>query len=1359
MAAPNLRVDIIGNTKDLDKALKRSKREAGSAGKDISQSFDKVTKSLKVASVAAGALAAGGLYAMNRVMSESIALANEQEKVEARLAAVLKATGEAAGYSISQLKGMASAMQSITTTGDEVILSGMAILGTFKNIAGQGFERATMAALDMANVMGTDLNSSILQIGKALNDPIKGLTSLQRVGVAFTDDQKKMIKSLQESGNMLAAQGIILDELESQFKGAASAAADTFGGKVDQLRNSFGDMKEELGFSITKSEEFKEIVDEMRVSVEEFTGFISANRSEISAFFVAGVEGVRDFGVAAKGTYDSLPEWIWKVGIVTALVGGVHGKAILGGLVVAADTLRRMREDLETMPKGVFGDQGDQLAFVNRMYEKGFYNQEQYERVLDRIQRKLGTVATETEMAARVTEDFDSSVGQWASDYDGYTKVVVEGSKKAANAICADNKKVLTCEEKKIQGFIKAAEGVTGNWETQHKERGDVMRRSLQMQGQMAEQAAEEEKRIHEESTKQIIEFREGMTDDMANIFDDYLTGILSGQIDDFGDMFEELFDSILQMFTRMISQMIAEWMAAGVIGMVSGQGFGGFSNSTLGKMWSGASAASSVSGMSGGPTAGSLATSVASYFGLSGGAAGVAGASTGGTGFGIAYGTGQYASVAAYEAAIAAGVESGMTATATTAAISEGTATGASAGAGASFAGAGWAVGIPAALMMISKLGKAWYPGSAMQEGVYTSGSGNRLTLTSLADDVQKAFEQLSDPAWVKAQLDSVQQQGQNAPGDMGGQVWTGYADTISGIFAAMGEDLHELEAASENGGLASDAMRDSIGSLGDKLSDVYTSLEIEAEQFGDPMAQIALQMGNSIEAFDAFVDASLGYDAAIGDSAAIMNMASAAAHGNADAYSQLITSLQLMGMSSQDAASAANQMMAVLANAEQQFNSTDFNLQAKATIDVEVTGAATATAYADAMADSDEYASGGLLRGGSGAVDDLYMGTVSGRHVLAQGGEFFVNAKATRKHLRLLEAINADGYASGGAVGSYSSTTSTTGWDASDIKEFQRTMERISDTLKKMGMTDYEKSLTDINDKYREIYQRLRELGSSQEDLAAARLARLKEVLALENKRQNDLDDLLQTYRDVNENLDAYSQTLLDNSRKYEDAIERAKKLGATQNELNEITEAYLITHQKLVDQHQEAIDNFMSSYEDIIATSGMSDYEKQVYALNQRYAEAIKQAKELGVSEEDLLKIEQARRIELERLTNASEGAFTNLADVLQEIEDFGIQGSVTGHATVGHASGGIALASHYIGEAGAEAMLPLRHPKQVNHIEDKLDTLLNSAGTGDIKVAVYIGNEKLDGRIEVISDRVANRRQRRGVQGQMVYSRVN
>ena len=177
-------------------------------------------------------------------------LYGEQERQEKKLDSVLKATGNAAGFTLAQMKELASGMQDVTTFGDETVLGAQAIIATFKNVRGDHFKEATMLAADMATVLDGDLKSSAMQVAKALNDPVVGVSALAEAGVSFTQSQKDTIKSLVEMGDVAGAQKIILAELRGEFGGAASDAADTFAGKAQRLKNRLGDIGETIGGAV-----------------------------------------------------------------------------------------------------------------------------------------------------------------------------------------------------------------------------------------------------------------------------------------------------------------------------------------------------------------------------------------------------------------------------------------------------------------------------------------------------------------------------------------------------------------------------------------------------------------------------------------------------------------------------------------------------------------------------------------------------------------------------------------------------------------------------------------------------------------------------------------------------------------------------------------------------------------------------------------------------------------------------------------------------------------------------------------------------------------------------------------------------
>jgi hypothetical protein len=198
-------------------------------------------KKLNLSAVAVGASIGVGLVAaMKKLVTESIDGQNEQ----AQLAAALKSTASASGQTLTSLNAHADALRQTTAVTGDQIAAAQAMLLTFTKIGGDTFPKATQAVLDMAQAMGSDAKSAAIQVGKALNDPIAGVTALGRAGVQFSESQKAMIASLVETNQLGAAQTMVLKELETQFGGSAAAARNTLGGALINLRETLNELFE-----------------------------------------------------------------------------------------------------------------------------------------------------------------------------------------------------------------------------------------------------------------------------------------------------------------------------------------------------------------------------------------------------------------------------------------------------------------------------------------------------------------------------------------------------------------------------------------------------------------------------------------------------------------------------------------------------------------------------------------------------------------------------------------------------------------------------------------------------------------------------------------------------------------------------------------------------------------------------------------------------------------------------------------------------------------------------------------------------------------------------------------------------------
>jgi hypothetical protein len=178
-----------------------------------------------------GALAGGGTAALATKLNAAGEAGNT---ANARIRSITRSMGlfgyEAATVS-DRLTALAEKTELQTGVDRNAIKLTQAKLLTFRELAksaatvGGNFDRATAAAVDLAAAGFGSAESNAAQLGKALNDPIKGITALTRSGVTFTEQEKDKIRQLVQSNRMMEAQGVILRSIETQVGGAASATA------------------------------------------------------------------------------------------------------------------------------------------------------------------------------------------------------------------------------------------------------------------------------------------------------------------------------------------------------------------------------------------------------------------------------------------------------------------------------------------------------------------------------------------------------------------------------------------------------------------------------------------------------------------------------------------------------------------------------------------------------------------------------------------------------------------------------------------------------------------------------------------------------------------------------------------------------------------------------------------------------------------------------------------------------------------------------------------------------------------------------------------------------------------------------
>ncbi|MGB3290932.1 MAG: phage tail length tape measure family protein [Burkholderiaceae bacterium] len=300
------------------------------------RSLDKIATTAKTTSLALTAMATVvGIGLFTRFTQETI----QAEQEQAQLAAVLKSTGQAAGFSRSELNAMADAMSMASTVSAGEINQAQTTLLAFTGIAGKQFPEALQAAIDMAARTGMSVVQASETIGRALDIPSQGLTSLSKQGFRFTEDQKKLAEKLEETGKTAEAQAIILDALKESYGGAAQAARNTFGGALTGLKNVLDDLVTGEDGSM----------DDATRAINDFTDVLASEETKkaFSAFSGHLLGLVSDF---AKATAASRNFFIG--GIATAEGAVMGSRDPLGESAKLREEIKEM-EDAAARTEGV----------------------------------------------------------------------------------------------------------------------------------------------------------------------------------------------------------------------------------------------------------------------------------------------------------------------------------------------------------------------------------------------------------------------------------------------------------------------------------------------------------------------------------------------------------------------------------------------------------------------------------------------------------------------------------------------------------------------------------------------------------------------------------------------------------------------------------------------------------------------------------------------------------------------------------------------------------------------------------------------------------------------------------------------
>jgi hypothetical protein len=480
----SLRVDTSG----LDQAASRVRSSMSNVSSGASSglagvvgAIGSVTAGLATASLAvmqAGQIAVNVLskvaHTLFEIGSSSVEAFAESEKEFFKLEAVLKATGNTAGFSAEQLSKVASNIQATTMFSDESAMAMFSILSQFGNIRGDAFSKASESILNLATVFDKDLKGAAVAVGKALQNPIEGLDGLSRYGIRFSDVQKEMIRSLIDAGKFTEAQALVQQRLNSMQE-VAARVGDSTAGALEKMKNVFDDLKETIGaqlapaiqamakWMVKNSELLKAVVNELTKSVMKCVNQLGEFIMRIVG--ANSLEGVLMKAANAVDYFKLVLLKMWKTFATIIAAGSIpFTEAWFNNMKRVGDAMKSIEQttkDIEERNKRI-KDIVDPDIFTrakNRI--KDFFQS-----ILDFVASKFGVKAFEMPKSSGPKSNFSTQFLSSALDAFKTTQTSVfnvdpaVAEQKVTNQRLAENKDVLKQIKDILTDISKSPRGV-----------------------------------------------------------------------------------------------------------------------------------------------------------------------------------------------------------------------------------------------------------------------------------------------------------------------------------------------------------------------------------------------------------------------------------------------------------------------------------------------------------------------------------------------------------------------------------------------------------------------------------------------------------------------------------------------------------------------------------------------------------------------------------------------------------------------------------------------------------------------------------------------------------------------------------
>lgn len=422
----------------------------------------------------------GELFVLRELIDfgkESMEYAATIAEAQAQIQASLDSTGNAAKVNTEELSEWAKELDENSKFAKNAIENAQSVMLTFTSIVGETQKQAMQASADLATKMHMDLQQAAVQVGKALQDPVRGIMALRREGVNFSKSQQEVIKHLVETGQAAKAQQLILKELNTEFGGSAQASLDA--NPILAAEKALEELKESVGDFL--NEGLRKLIPYIKVWTEDL--------KELGRFLISHKDIIEVVALALTTYYTvtklvAVGEWILGAAIaarnVVMELAEAYQMAMAEGMGVLSAAQWALNVAMDANPIGliIIGI----TALIVGIYE-AYQHFESFRRILNTVWAAIKVFGKSVwdEIIAPLKVVYNVAMAAWDAIHGNFAeakndmkdaakailqpyKDVIDGVKDVKDAWNGDYAdKSATIADKKLGNKNKLGAGISGN--------------------------------------------------------------------------------------------------------------------------------------------------------------------------------------------------------------------------------------------------------------------------------------------------------------------------------------------------------------------------------------------------------------------------------------------------------------------------------------------------------------------------------------------------------------------------------------------------------------------------------------------------------------------------------------------------------------------------------------------------------------------------------------------------------------------------------------------------------------------------------------------------------------------------------